>query len=179
MADPVTSANWVYRGLFAASALAVIFVQILPFRIGDPSVPGPDLLPLLAFAWVLRRPDYVPVWLVALTMLFADLMLMRPPGLWSALVVLGVEFLRSRVGLSRGLPVLVEWAMVALVLAGITALHAVILAVVMVEQPTVAQTALHALTTIVAYPAVVLLSAAIYGVRKTAPGEVDALGHRL
>ena len=43
---------------------------------------GPDLLIAFAFAWSLRRPEYVPSLLLALLFLLADLLLQRPPGLW-------------------------------------------------------------------------------------------------
>ena len=45
---------------------------------------------------------------------------MRPPGLWAAIVVLGVEFLRNREADSRDLPFLVEWGTVALLMLAMT-----------------------------------------------------------
>jgi rod shape-determining protein MreD len=35
------------------------------------------------------------------------------------------------------------------------------------------------IATVLAYPPVVVVSAMLFGVRKVAPGQVDALGHRL
>ncbi|MCX8955699.1 rod shape-determining protein MreD, partial [Ruegeria sp. NA] len=54
-----------------------------------------DVLIALTFAWVLRRPDYVPTVLVALVMLMADFLLQRPPGLLAAPTVVGSAYLRS------------------------------------------------------------------------------------
>lgn len=179
MVDPVTRRRWGFRGLFVLLAFGVVFFQILPFRIGVSRWPGPDLLTLLAFAWVLRRPGYVPVVLVAAVTLFTDTLFMRPLGLWSALVVLGFEFLRRRQPFSRDLPFLVEWMMVAGVLLGMTVTNAFVLAIFLVEQPDLKLTFLQLIISILSYPVVVAISRFALGVRKIAPGEVDALGHRL
>jgi len=179
MADPVARHRWSFQVLFAALALGVIFFQVLPFRIGTPRWPGPDILTLLAFAWVLRRPDYVPVVLVVGVTLFTDILFMRPLGLWSALVLLGFEFLRRRQPFSRDLPFLVEWVMVAGVLLAMTVTNALVLAIFLVQQPVLTLTFLQLITSILSYPVVVAISRFALGVRKIAPGEVDALGHRI
>jgi len=179
MADPVARHRWSFQVLFAALALGVIFFQVLPFRIGTPRWPGPDILTLLAFAWVLRRPDYVPVVLVVGVTLFTDILFMRPLGLWSALVLLGFEFLRRRQPFSRDLLFLVEWVMVAGVLLAMTVTNALVLAIFLVQQPVLTLTFLQLITSILSYPVVVAISRFALGVRKIAPGEVDALGHRI
>jgi hypothetical protein len=46
-------------------------------------------------------------------MLVEDLVLLRPPGLWTALVVLATEFMRSRAALTRELNFVVEWLLVS------------------------------------------------------------------
>jgi len=40
-------------------------VRILPLSTEPGSVPGPDVVLCLTFAWVLRRPEYVPALLIA------------------------------------------------------------------------------------------------------------------
>ena len=179
MVDPVTGRRWGYYTLFLAVAAVVIFVQILPFRIGAGRWPGPDILSLLAFSWVVRRPDYLPSGLIAATVLATDILFMRPLGLWAGVVVIGVEFLRARAHLSRDLPFLVEWLMVSAVLFAMTLANGVVLAMFLVKQPAVGQSALQLLVSILTYPLIVLISALLFKVRKTAPGQVDALGHRL
>ncbi|WP_102108219.1 rod shape-determining protein MreD [Oceaniglobus roseus] len=178
MVDPVARRRIAYRLLFVAIAMVVVFVQLLPFRLGDPRFPGPDILALLAFAWVLRRPSYVPVLLVALVCLFTDILFLRPIGLWSALTLAGLEFLRAREHLSRDLPFLVEWFMVSGILGLMTMGNALILAIFFVPHPPVGMAALQLVTSILGYPLVVLVSRYAFGVHKMAPGEADALGHR-
>ncbi|KAF0676658.1 rod shape-determining protein MreD [Profundibacterium mesophilum] len=179
MVDQVTSRRWRYHIVYLAVCAIIIFIQILPFRIAPNQWPGPDILTLLACAWVLRRPDYVPPGIIALAALCADLLFMRPLGLWAAITVLGVEFLRNRAHLSRDLPFLVEWLMVAGVLFVMTLAQGVVLAVFLVDQPAIGLVSLQLVISMLSYPLVVGATAHVFKVRKTAPGQVDALGHRL
>ena len=90
------SGVWWYRSLFVGFAICLVFLQLLPLNPGPGQLPGPDILLLLVLSWTILRPDIVPVFLVAVVFLISDLLLMRPPGLWTALVLLACEFLRTR-----------------------------------------------------------------------------------
>ena len=179
MAEALTTRRWAYRGLFVVLSLAAIGAALLPLGDGTGGVPGPDLPVVIAFAWVLRRPEYVPPLLIAAVVLLSDILGLRPIGLWTALVVLGAEFLRTRETLTRDLPFLMEWAMAGAVLVAITMLYWFVLTVFMVPQPGLGQLLLQALVSAAVYPIVVAASLLSFGLRKAAPGEVDALGHRL
>jgi rod shape-determining protein MreD len=179
MVDPITTRLWLFRGLFVAASLMIVFILLLPLDLSAGRLPGPDLLICLTYAWVLRRPNYVPVVLIAVVFLATDLLFMRPPGLLAGLVVMGSEFLRGRESASRELPFLLEWAMVGGVLIAITLANRLFLMIVMVDQPALGLVLLQFLTTLLAYPFVVITSRYGLGLRKIAPGEVDSLGHRL
>jgi len=179
MVDPITSRLWMYRILFLVTAVLVVFFQILPLDLSAGRWPGPDILVAVSFAWVLRRPSYVPVLLVGLVFFLTDMLFLRPPGLWAALVILGLEFLRSREHLSRDLPFPLEWIMVAGVLTAVTAANHMILFVFVVDQPNIGLTIIQLLATLLSYPVVVFASRVIFGIRKIAPGEVDQLGHAI
>jgi rod shape-determining protein MreD len=179
MAEAIGSRRFLWRTAFAGVALLVIFVRLLPLGDGAGGVPGPDLLVAFALAWAARRPEYVPVTLVALVMLLADFLFMRPPGLWAAITVLGVEFLRNREAGFRDLPFLVEWGLVAGLLLAMTLANSVVLLVLMVDQPTLGLTLLQWIATILAYPLVVAVTVFALRLRRAAPGEVDERGHRL
>ena len=178
MAEAIASRRLVWRTVFVTIALLVIFVQLLPLGDGAGGVPGPDLLVAFALAWAARRPDYVPTILVAAVMLLADFLFMRPPGLWAAITVMGVEFLRNREGALRDL-FLVEWGIVAALLLAMTLGNAAVLMVLMVDQPTLGLTLLQLIATILVYPLVVGVTVFALGLRRAAPGEVDDRGHRL
>lgn len=178
MVDPLAARRLLYRALFAALAAGLIFVQILPLGLGTGRLPSPDLLILLLAAWALRRPDYVPTLLVAGVLLLSDILFMRPLGLWAALGLLGVEVLRSRGATSSELPFLAEWLLVTVVLAAMTLAESVILAVLMVPRPPLGAAALHLVISAVVYPAAVLATTVIFGVRPATPADRDALAAR-
>ncbi len=179
MAEVIHTRNWRHRGLFLCLAFVLIFTRLLPLDAGPGRLPGPDLLVCLAFAWVLRRPDYVPVLMIAVVILLTDILFMRPLGLWTACVVLGSEFLRGREPFSRDLPFLLEWMVVSVVIATMTVGYVVVLAVFAVDQPSLGLTLIQMIATIAAYPLVVLFSARALGLKKMPPGAVDQLGHKL
>ena len=177
MADRDTSL-WMYRALFVALFVAVAFVQLLPLEMGPGQIPGPDILMLLAFSWVVMRPDYVPVFLIAAIFFVADLLFMRPLGLWTALVVLGTEFLRNRSFTLRDTPFPIEWLMVSGVIVAVFLANMLALGLFAVIQPSLGLTLIGLIATILAYPLVVILAGRAFGLRKIVPGEVDRLGHR-
>ncbi|MBT8457572.1 MAG: rod shape-determining protein MreD [Rhodobacteraceae bacterium] len=179
MAETIVTRRWRYRAIFAALAFIVIFARLLPLDAGPGGLPGPDLVLLLAFAWVLRRPDYVPVVLVAVVMLLMDVLFLRPLGLWAACTVLALEFLRSREAGARDLPFLFEWVLVGGVIVMMTLGNMLILALFAVSQPPLGLLLIQMIMTILSYPLVVLFSAKGLGLKKMSPGAVDQLGHKL
>ena len=179
MVDPAPRKKWLYWLLFLALASIVFFLQLVPLQTTPSNWAMPDLLVSLCFAWVLRRPDYMPVLLIATVMLVADMLFLRPPGLMTALVVIGSEFLRSRVNVMRELPFMLEWALVAGVMVALLLGYRLALIIVMQPRPSLWLSLTLLLTTLAAYPLVVAFSRYVLGVRKIAPGEVDALGHRI
>ncbi len=179
MVDPALSKKWLYWLLFLLLATALFFLQLIPLQTTPSNWAMPDLLLCLCFAWVLRRPDYMPVLLIATVMLVADMLFLRPPGLMTALVVIGSEFLRARVNVMRELPFMLEWTLVAGVMLALLLGYRLALIIVMQPRPSLWLSLTLLLTTLAAYPLVVAFSRYILGVRKIAPGEVDALGHRI
>jgi len=175
MIDRLTLQRWLYRLLFVGLAGLIIFVRLVPLDIGGGRFPGPDVLLCLTFAWAMRRSDYVPVLLVAAVFLTADMLFQRPPGLWPALVLVGLESLRARAAVSRDLPFAIEWAMVAGVLAMMMLADRMVLALFFVDQVSFGLSILRLIVTIAAYPAIVFLSATLFGVRKITAAEADAM----
>ncbi len=168
MAEPATR-RWRFRAVYVALAFAVAFVQLLPLGGRAGHLAGPDLILCLTFAWVLRRPDYVPVAMVALVMLAADILFLRPPGLWAAFAVAGYEVLRSRAAVTRDRSFLLEWATVASVVVALTLLQFLVLTVFAVIRPVFGLVLAEMLATILAYPLVVLVSVRLLRVRRATP----------
>ena len=167
---------WLRRGLFVALAAATLFLRLLPIGRTAGAWPGPDLLLCLIFAWTMRRPDYLPIWLVAIVVLMEDFILMRPPGLWTALVVLAAEFIRSRVALTRELTFTVEWLLVSGLMIGLLFAYRAIFVVAMLPQPGFGFAMIQMIWSILCYPAVVALSRYGFDLRRPATGQKDAYG---
>lgn len=173
------SSHWIYRGLFLGLALVLLFLRLLPLGHSAGAFPGPDLLLCIIMAWVVRRPDYLPLAMIVIVVLAEDLILMRPPGLWTALVVLATEFLRSRVALTRELNFVVEWMLVSGLMIGMLLVYRLIFAVSLLPQPPFGFAVVQVLWSILLYPIVVWLSAMALDLRKPATGEIDSFGRRL
>jgi len=101
-------------------------------------------------------------------MLMADLLLQRPPGLWAGLVVIFTEVLRRRSRQLRNSPFLLEWGSVAAGIIAINMVNRVAMAVVLLPQPAIGLTLIQMVMTILAYPIVVLVAHAIFGVSRPA-----------
>ena len=132
----------------------------------------------VTFAWVLRRPHYLPTALIAAVFLLTDFLYMRPPGLWTALVVLAVERLRMREAALREQPLLVELGTVAAVMVVLHLAAFVLLLVFGVPQAAFGLMLLQLIATLVAYPMVVILAQMVFKVHKLSPVDFDA-GRRM
>lgn len=176
--DNQTSQLWSKRALYLFLAALILFLHVLPLDTQPDRWPFPDLLMALTFAWVLRRPEYVPTLLIALVMLMADLLLQRPPGLLAALVVLGAAYLRSAAVGMRDMGFAGEWSTVAVVITAVFMLNRIILAIVSVQQAALGPVVIQVVLTIGVYPLIVLLSQGGFGVRRKSSAENTAMGAR-
>lgn len=179
MVDPFAAARLGHRSLFFALSALIIFMRILPLSTTPGDWPGPDLLLCLTVVWVLRRPDYIPALAVAAVFFIDDLITLRPPGLWALIVLLGTEYLRTREVSTRDLPFLLEWIFASAVIAVMIFTNRFVYAILLIPQSGSAPVLVQYLATILAYPILALVMQLSFGLRRAAPGEVDALGHRL
>ncbi|MCI5109326.1 MAG: rod shape-determining protein MreD [Marivita sp.] len=170
---------WGMRALFVLVTLLVLFFHLLPLDPAPSRWAGPDVLVAMVFAWAVRRPEYVPILLVAGVMLLADLMLQRPPGLWSVLVVCAAEWLKSRERRQRETTFVLEWLTFAGTLIVITILYRTVMMILILAPGTLMLSLVQVMMTIFVYPAVVGVSYFLFGVRKSAPGDMDRLGRSL
>lgn len=178
MANLSPTRIWTMRAGFVVLAFVIMFLHLLPLSTRPHNWAPPDLLIAFAFAWVLRRPDYVPALSLGLVMLMADLLFQRPPGLLACLVVLGAEYLRNRNTGQSETSFVLEWISVAVVLVAITVINRMILVILGVQQPALGLILIQTLMTIAAYPLVVLVTHSLMGVRKLTPSDAEALGAR-
>ncbi len=177
MIDRITARRWTYWGIFTLVAILALFIRLLPLGLGAGRLPGPDLLLALTMAWVVRRPDYVPVFLLAVLFFLADILLLNAPGLWALSVVLGAEFLRRREMGLREQPFLVEYGTVAGTLFMMLLGQRLLMGLFMVDQISLGRAILAMLATIAAYPVMALVTVYVFGIRKLQPGADEISGH--
>nr|WP_321250289.1 rod shape-determining protein MreD [uncultured Ruegeria sp.] len=176
--DKAVSHLWAMRCLYVFLVVLVLFLHLLPLNTQPDRWPFPDVLIALTFAWVLRRPEYTPIAIVAVVMLIADLLLQRPPGLLAALVVVATNYLRSAAPGMRDIGFFGEWSSVAAVMTGIFVLNRFILSVLSVQQAAFWPTVVQLILTIAIYPLIVLISQNGMGVRRISAADAGIVGAR-
>ena len=169
---------WLMRATFVVLTLVILFIHLLPLNTTPGGWALPDMLLGFAFAWSVRRPDYVPAILLGGMLLLADLLLQRPPGLWAAIVLLCSESLKAQIQSLRAAAFPVEWATVAGLILGATVVNRVVLAVLLIDVPALLPTLAQMGMTILCYPLMVFITHALLGVRKSVPGDLDPMGGR-
>jgi rod shape-determining protein MreD len=177
--ETLRTSIWFYRVIFVLIALILLFLRLLPLGSLAGQWPGPDLLLCLTLVWVMRRPDYLPALLIAVVFLVEDLVLLRPPGLWTAIILLATEFLRGRAALTRELNFVVEWMLVAGLMVAMLLAYRLMFTVSLLPQPGFGFALVQTIWSVLCYPLVVMASTFALDLRKPAMGEVDNFGRRL
>ena len=175
MAERSMAHLWTMRGIYVGLCGLVIFLHLLPLDPVARSWATPDLMLALTFAWILRRPEFTPLILIAAIFLLADFLFQRPPGLWAALALIASQTLRARAPDLRDLTFPMEWLSVGVTLVAMIVTYRLVLAILVVEIPPLGLTVMQMLSTLIAYPFVVLVTQTVFRVRKIAPGEVNAM----
>lgn len=178
MAEAASTRNWAGQLTWLAVSTLIVFFQLLPLDTTPMRWSGPDWLLVVALVCVNRRPEFAPVWLIAIVFFLADLLYMRPPGLMAGLVVILTEMFRNRASSMRQLPFPLEWATVGLGVMVIMFAERIALAMSLTPQAAFSLSMIEAVATALAYPIVAFLGYLIFGISRPAPGEVNALGHR-
>lgn len=154
MIDGPRGRRLIGQALFVLLFLILLFLRLMPLTPGRAGWPGPDLGLCLTLVWVLRRPEQAPVALIALLFLVEDVLLWKPLGLWTAIVVLGSEAARRREHRWRELPFMVEWARVAMLVAVMILANRIVLALFFHPLPALGPALLQYIATVAAYPLV-------------------------
>lgn len=176
MIDSVLLRIWMYRAVFLAVLLVLVFVHLLPVSALPRGWPGPDLIFALVFAWLMRRPEYLPVWFIAGIALLLDLLFQRPPGLWAAVIVIATEGLRSRTAGTVELPFLAEWAAFAGTLLAMLLVYHGVLWTTSSDIVRIGLVGIAFAQTVLLYPVVVAFTHFALGVRRADPGSVEQMG---
>ena len=177
MAEPTLSAQrWLYGLAYFGLCTLLMLVHLMPLSIVPGRIPGPDVMICLTLAWVLRRPHHLPILLIAAMFVMADVLFMRALGLWAAIVVLSVEYLRARAHQTREQTFVTEWLMIAVILLVMTLANRITLGLFVVQQPAWGLVVVQYMATVLVYPLVVFTLQLVFGITKMSASEAEAQG---
>ena len=129
MAEHKPSRLWVMRSVYLGIALLIPLLHLLPLTVGPRAWAPPDLLFALTYAWAVRRPEYVPALAILLAVLLSDFLLQRPPGLWTAIVLVMIEWTKSRESRQVETTLVLEWMSFGLVVVAAILINRLVLLV--------------------------------------------------
>lgn len=162
-------------GVFLLCECLLLFLRLLPLSGGLTGWPGPDLGLCLIFAWILRRPAQLPALVIVGFCLAEDILLLRPLGLWSAVVLVASEALRQREGRWREQSFMLEWFRVAMLIGMMMLAYRVILFLSLSPVAVLGQAILQYLATIACYPLVVFGARWLIGLRRISAAEAEMI----
>ena len=132
--------------------LLIIFFQILPLQTNPQTWSGPNVLLVFFAAIVSKRPEVTSSFLIASIFLIEDFFLMRPPGLLSALTVLGFYFLKRKFQNQEVNSFIFGWGSVAACLTIILLLYYFISVLLFIPSAGFKLTLMELLMTLALYP---------------------------
>lgn len=122
---------------------------------------------VLTLVWSVRQPDYTPIWLVAALFLLADFLLLHPPGLNAAIMVLITEAQRNRAHRLREATFAYEWLTAAAFMLSIAVGYRLVASLMLLPLPSLGLMLMQVIMNIAIYPVLVVLSHFLLGVRRS------------
>ena len=178
MVDPFTAELWGRRFLLFGLVLVAIFVNLLPLQPGGSTLPWPDLIFCLMAAWAIRRPVLVPLGMVLVVGLLTDFLFLRPPGVWTIMLILSFEILRIQARREGTMSGATEAGTIAVVFTSAFLGNRLFLGIFAVPQAPLGATLLELLLTLMLYPLVALVTVFIFQVRRPDPTDIQGLRGR-
>ena len=144
--------SFVHQLVYFCIGLLIIFFQVLPLQTTPQTWSGPNVLLVFFAAIVTKRPKFTSSFLVASIFLIEDFFLMRPPGLMSALTVLGFYFLKRKFHYQEGNSLIFGWGSVTACLTIILLLYYFISVLLFIPSAGLRLTLIELIVTLALYP---------------------------
>ena len=144
--------SFAHQVIYFCIGLLIIFFQILPLQTTPQTWSGPNILLVFFAAIVSKRPEVTSSFLIASIFLIEDFFLMRPPGLMSALTVLGFYFLKRKFQNQEVNSFIFGWGSVAACLTIILLLYYFISVLLFIPSAGFKLTLMELLMTLALYP---------------------------
>ena len=157
---------WLRRALFCIAVFALLAFRMIPPGTHLAFLPQPDVLFCVMATWIIRRPELVPPWLVAALVFTSEILFLQVPGLWSAIVVIATEYLRTQVNRLRHMSFAYEWLhfSVSYTVGALTYQFIAMLA--FMQTAPADRVILDIVFTVLAYPLLVALANLVFRVQK-------------
>ena len=152
--------------LYVGLCMSFLMLQVLPQSFGPEAIPGPDLVLALTMCWAIRRPDLLPSILIGAVLLFADMILNRPPGLFALITLCAAVYLQTRSHDMRQAFFATEFLYCALIIIAVALVYLVLRQVLLLPGQSVLTTLAQTLFTILIYPVVGFVSAQLFGITR-------------
>ena len=144
--------SFAHQFIYFCIGLLIIFFQILPLQTIPQTWSGPNVLLVFFAAIVSKRPEVTSSFLIASIFLIEDFFLMRPPGLMSALTVLGFYFLKRKFQNQEVNSFIFSWASVTTCLTIILLLYYFISVILFIPSAGFKLTLMELIVTLALYP---------------------------
>ena len=144
--------SFAHQFVYFCIGLLIIFFQILPLQTIPQTWSGPNVLLVFFAAIVSKRPEFTSSFLIASIFLIEDFFLMRPPGLLSALTVLGFYFLKRKFQNQEVNSFIFSWASVTTCLTIILLLYYFISVILFIPSAGFKLTLMELIVTLALYP---------------------------
>ena len=144
--------SFAHQFVYFCIGLLIIFFQILPLQTIPQTWSGPNVLLVFFAAIVSKRPEFTSSFLIASIFLIEDFFLMRPPGLMSALTVLGFYFLKRKFQNQEVNSFIFSWASVTTCLTIILLLYYFISVILFIPSAGFKLTLMELIVTLALYP---------------------------
>lgn len=170
---------WLRRAGFIAIATMFILQALIPLDLTANRLPGPDVLYCVTMAYIIRRPEFVPLWAIFFVFFLRDILSMAPLGIWTLLVITSTEIVRSNLQAFREYFFGIEWLWIAGIFGAILLTQQLILSITLSFTPTFVDLALQFFFTAAIYPVIVAFMKYGFRIECPAAGKTDAKGHKL
>lgn len=157
---------WFEIIMFIVCGFVAIGVSILPMSLTPSSSAFPDLLFPVVIAWVIRHPTTAPIFLVVMLGILADVMMMRPIGLWALMLLMSSEAIRLAERTFRDIPFLLEWFYVGALFTILMLLQNLLLFISFSSLYDAGDIVIHIVFSVAFYPLIVLVLRWMVGIRR-------------
>ncbi|MCY4542013.1 MAG: hypothetical protein OXB95_06405 [Rhodobacteraceae bacterium] len=140
---------------FSAVAVLSILATVVDIQPATPlsgSFNFPNLVYCLICAWIIRSPRNAPALVVAALFLLLEVIYGLPPGLWTALMLVATELLRSVSPRLGSYSFVAEWAFVCLLFSLALLLYQLALLLTFAQAMTTVAMTKYIVSTALCYP---------------------------